>query len=343
MACFWAIIIVSFLAIFSYSLAPDSTKNATNGNLSIQLKPPGFKIKTLYLPIGGYKKSLKDFFFGSEISEQNIPILNYTFKNDSLFYTEYTEQLSLAETKKIPISIFKKTINQIKKENIKSKTYYLGTDTQGRDYLSRLLIGSRISLSIGFVAVFISLITGLFFGCLAGYYGGKIDAFILWFINVVWSIPTLLLVIAITLALGKGFWQVFIAIGLTMWVEVARVIRGQIISIKEQQYIKAAKVLGFSDTRIILKHILPNTLGPIIVISAANFATAILMESGLSFLGLGAQLPVPSWGNMIKEHYHYILMNKLHLALLPAGAMLLLVICFMMIGNALRDAFDVKI
>jgi len=129
----------------------------------------------------------------------------------------------------------------------------------------------------------------------------------MWIINVTWSIPTLLLVIAITLALGKGFWQVFIAVGLTMWVEVARIVRGQVMSVKEMQYVTAARALGYyTDFRIITKHILPNILAPIIVISAANFAAAILIESGLSFLGIGAQPPMSSWGAMIKDHYNYI-------------------------------------
>jgi len=139
-----------------------------------------------------------------------------------------------------------------------------------------------------------------------------------------------------------GFWQVFIAVGLTMWVEVARVVRGQVITTKEQQYVEAAKALGFSDFRIIFKHILPNILAPIIVISSANFAAAILIESGLSFLGIGAQPPTPSWGAMIKNHYNYIILGKPFLALIPGLAIMSLVMAFMLIGNTLRDALDVK-
>ena len=164
----------------------------------------------------------------------------------------------------------------------------------------------------------------------------------MWLINISWSIPTLLLVIAITLALGKGYWQVFIAVGLTMWVEVARVVRGQIISVKQEQYIEAAKALGFSNLRIIFKHILPNIMAPVIVISAANFAAAILIESGLSFLGIGAQPPTPSWGAMIKDHYSYIILGKAYLAIIPGLAIMSLVMAFMLVGNALRDALDVR-
>ena len=218
----------------------------------------------------------------------------------------------------------------------------LGTDKYGRDLLSRMLIGIRISLAIGFVAVFISLIIGISLGAVAGYFGGKIDAIIMWIINVTWSIPTLLLVIAITLALGKGFWQVFIAVGLTMWVEVARVVRGQVMSVKQMQYVTAARALGFTDYRIITKHILPNIMAPVIIISAANFAGAILIESGLSFLGIGAQPPMPSWGGIIKDHYSYIVLGKPYLAIIPGLAIMSLVTAFMLVGNALRDALDVK-
>ncbi|MFT5752726.1 MAG: peptide/nickel transport system permease protein, partial [Dokdonia sp.] len=228
------------------------------------------------------------------------------------------------------------------KAYIETRTFYLGTDRYGRDLLSRMLVGTRISFTIGFVAVFISLLIGVFMGSLAGYFGGWIDKAIMWMINVTWSIPTLLLVIAITLALGKGFWQVFIAVGLTMWVEVARVVRGQVLSVKEMQYVTAARALGYTDGRIIMRHILPNIMAPLIVISAANFAGAILIESGLSFLGIGAQPPMPSWGAMIKDHYSYIILGKPYLALIPGLAIMILVMAFMLVGNALRDALDVK-
>ena len=179
-------------------------------------------------------------------------------------------------------------------------------------------------------------------GSLAGYFKGWVDNLIMWFINVVWSIPTLLLVIAITFALGKGFWQVFIAIGLTMWVEVARVVRGQIISIRELEYVEAARALGFSNMRIIFRHILPNVTSSIIIISAANFASAILIEAGLSFLGIGVQPPMPSWGMMIKENYRFIILDSPYLAIVPGLAIMLVVLAFMVIGNQLRDVLNVK-
>jgi peptide/nickel transport system permease protein len=153
----------------------------------------------------------------------------------------------------------------------------------------------------------------------------------------------LLLVFAISFVLGKGFWQIFIAVGLTMWIGTARLIRGQVLSIKELEYVQAAKVMGFSSWRIIIKHILPNVIGPTIVMAASNFATAILIEAGLSFLGVGVQPPIPSWGLMIKENYNFLITNKPLLALVPGLAIMLLVLAFNILGNALRDAFDVKL
>jgi peptide/nickel transport system permease protein len=198
-------------------------------------------------------------------------------------------------------------------------------------------------LSVGFIAVLISLLVGITLGSMAAYFGGWIDQFIVWFINVIWSIPTLLLVIAITMALGKGYWQVFIAVGLTMWVEVARVVRGQVMSIREKEFVEAGTALGYSSFRIIFRHILPNVLSPLIVISAANFASAILIEAGLSFLGIGVQPPTPSWGIMIKEHYGYIILDYAYLAILPGLAIMVMVLAFMIVGNGLRDALDVKV
>jgi peptide/nickel transport system permease protein len=338
------ILLLMLVALFAYVLAPDKTANANWGDLSIHSKPPGFTVTMLHLPTGGSRSTaFNEYFTGIENPQPKVPILDYTIKGDSISYREYSTDTDLAVTKTLPLAQFKlpqgKTFEQ---EYISTQKFILGTDSQGRDLLSRLIVGSRVSLSIGFVAVFISLVVGIFFGAIAGYYGGKVDAFVMWLVNIIWSIPTLLLVIAITLALGKGFWQVFVAVGLTMWVEVARVVRGQVMSIKQMQFVTAAKALGYRNSRIIFNHILPNSMAPVIVISAANFASAILVESGLSFLGLGAQPPVPSWGGMIKDHYNYIILGKPWLAMAPGIAMLLLVLAFMMAGNALRDALDVK-
>jgi peptide/nickel transport system permease protein len=193
------------------------------------------------------------------------------------------------------------------------------------------------------ITVILSLSIGIFLGALAGYYGGKTDQMIMWLLNVIWSIPTLLLVFALTLLLGKGFWQVFIAIGLTMWVNVARIVRGQVLAVKQLEYVEAARALGYQDARIIIRHILPNILGPVMVIAAANFASAIVIEAGLSFLGIGVQPPQPSWGLMIKENYNFIITHNPMLALAPGIAIMLLVLAFNLLGNGLRDALNVKV
>ncbi|MEM1003107.1 MAG: ABC transporter permease, partial [Bacteroidota bacterium] len=337
------VILVGLFALLAYVIAPDNSSNANQMHLSIHSQSPGFKVDILRLPnnsgLVDDQSMLLKFFFGQRSSDIEIPLSSYRLKGDILYYKEYSNGVIELEEKQLKLS---STQAENLDELIKERTFWFGTDKYGRDYLSRIVIGSRISFSIGFVAVLISLILGLLMGSVAGYYGGRWDAVIMWIINVTWSIPTLLLVIAITLALGKGFWQVFIAVGLTMWVEVARIVRGQIISAKEMQYVTAARALGYRDFRIITKHILPNNMRAIIVICADNIAAAILIESGLSFLGIGAQPPVASWGSMIRDHYNYIILGQPYLAIIPGLCIMVLVMAFMLMGNALRDAFDVK-
>ena len=338
---FWFIVFVGVVSVFAYVFAPDNSQYANQMHLAIHSKRPGFEVTMLTIPsqLEVKQNSFDKLFFGKKNTDTEVPISDYRIKDEVLLYTEYASDGLEGVKKEIVLTAFP---NMEVSKYINQKSFLFGTDKYGRDLLSRVLVGARISFFIGFVAVFISLIIGVFMGSVAGYFGGKVDALIMWIINVTWSIPTLLLVIAITLALGKGFWQVFIAVGLTMWVEVARVVRGQIISTKEMQYVTAARALGFNDYRIITKHILPNIMAPVIVISAANFAAAILIESGLSFLGIGAQPPMASWGAMIKDHYNYIILGKPYLAIIPGLCIMSLVMAFMLIGNALRDALDVK-
>ena len=348
---FWGVFSFGFLlvcvllAIFAYALAPDNSRNANQMHLSVHSKNPGFRVEMFTIPTEVAEQNpISVFFFGKKNVDTEIPISEYSLKENGIEITEYTPDGAGGLQKEYPLSLFPQalTAREIPNKYISEKKFLLGTDKYGRDLLSRMLIGIRISLAIGFVAVFISLVIGVSMGAIAGYFGGKVDAAIMWLINVTWSIPTLLLVIAITLALGKGFWQVFIAVGLTMWVEVARVVRGQVMGVKQMQYVTAARALGFRDFRIIVKHILPNSMAPVIIISAANFAGAILIESGLSFLGIGAQPPIPSWGGIIKDHYAYIILGKPYLAIIPGLAIMSLVTAFMLIGNALRDAMDVR-
>ncbi|MAW20862.1 MAG: peptide transporter [Flavobacteriales bacterium] len=323
------IVLLVCVAIFAVLISPDSSPNANEMHIELATQKPLTRVLFLEIPKQEIVEIsfLKKIFFGRESKVKRIPIESYTKDQNGLEYYAYKS--------KVKHSI-------IGEYTIKEQIFFLGTDKYGRDLISRILIGSRISLSVGFIAVFISLIIGITLGLISGYFRGRTDDMIMWFVNVIWSIPTLLMVIAITLALGKGFWQVFVAVGLTMWVEVARIVRGQVIAIRELEYIEAGKALAYNSSRIIFKHILPNVLGPVMVISAANFAAAILIESGLSFLGIGAQPPIASWGGMIKDHYAYIIMDKAYLAIIPGFAIMSLVLAFMLLGNGLRDAFDVK-
>ena len=324
-----------FVALFGYFIAPDSSPYANRIILEIGGEKPGFKQSFLVVRRPQPTVDiLRIALNGSKDQFEYIPIQSWKQQNDSIVAEKYIDE-GVTE----PI-IFAKSA--LASEPIVTRKFFLGTDKFGRDILSRLIIGTRISLSVGLITVLISVTIGIVLGALAGYFGGRTDDIIMWLINVIWSIPTLLFVFAITLLLGKGFWQVFTAVGLTMWVNVARLVRGQVIAARELQYVEAAKVLGFSNGRIIFKHILPNILGPILVIAASNFASAIVIEAGLSFLGIGVQPPQPSWGLMIRENYNFIITQNPMLALAPGFAIMLLVLSFNLLGNALRDALNVR-
>lgn len=373
-----AVIAIAILvSILGYLITPDSTPFANEQHLEIAACKPGFRVQQLLVrknEPSEHCNVFKRLIYGCPSPVISIPFSSYRFVADEIIITPYdkagyaedssytykyklidviyalsdTTRTAMMSGKLVDMDGNKVSGNIaelqqiIKNEHLTKQTYLLGTDRFGRDVLSQLMIGTRVSLSVGFISVLISLVLGILLGSLAGFFRGRTDDLIIWFINVIWSIPTLLLVIAITFALGKGFWQVFIAVGLTMWVEVARVVRGQILSIREKEYVEAARALGFKNSRIIIRHILPNTMGPVIVISAANFASAILIEAGLSFLGIGVQPPMPSWGTMVKENYAYIILDNPWLAILPGISIMILVLAFMLIGNGLRDALDVK-
>ncbi len=331
------------IAVFAYWFSPDSSPFANRMIVEIGGEKPGFTKKFLKIPSAQKKESVSLFerlLYGKPDQFQYLPVNSVGTKGDSLVVKQY-----IGEDAEIETSF---AIHQITKNpdavlaSVETKTFYLGTDRYGRDILSRLLIGVRVSLGVGLITVIISLTIGVLLGAFAGYFRGRTDDIIMWFINVIWSIPTLLLVFAITLMLGKGFWQVFIAIGLTMWVNVARIVRGQILSVRELEYVEAAKALGYSSGRILFRHILPNIMGPLLVVAASNFASAIVIEAGLSFLGIGVQPPQPSWGLMIKENYNFIITHNPMLALAPGFAIMLLVLAFNLLGNGLRDALAVK-
>ena len=319
------------VAILGYLITTDHTPYCNQQYLELATLKPFSKATFLCIDadsnLSTKHSPLNTLIKGSPLPYTAIPIKHYNIARDSITATPYNGE---------PIVV------SADEAHIDRRTFILGTDGYGRDVLSMLMIGSRVSLSVGFIAIVIALLLGITLGALAAYYGGWVDNLILWFINVVWSIPTVLLVIAITFVLGKGFWQIFIAVGLTMWVDIARVVRGEVLSIKEKEYIEATRALGYSTFRTIFRHILPNIVGAIVVVAASNFASAILLEAGLSFLGIGVQPPMPSWGMMVKDNYGYILLDSAYLALLPGLAIMLVVLAFMLLASALRDALDVR-
>ncbi|WP_276134622.1 ABC transporter permease [Polluticoccus soli] len=348
------ILLTAMIALFAYLLAPDNTPNANRMIIELGAREPGFSKQLLLVPktITQQRTNKGTEWLSGTPSDYNaIPLNGYHFNGDKLYIKHYIDEglqdtMTFALQQLLPTGEKTKSIKEqrqyLEKHQIVKRTFYLGTDRYGRDILSRVIVGSRVSLAVGFVAVLLSITIGIILGSVAGYFGGIIDNTVMWVINILWAIPTLLLVFAITLTIGKGFWEIFIAIGLTMWVSAARLIRGQVLVIREMEYITAAKALGLGDARIIFRHILPNIAGPIMVIAASNFATAILIEAGLSFLGIGVQPPMPSWGLMIKEHYNFLLTNRPLLAIIPGIAIMLLVYAFNILGNALRDVLDVR-
>ncbi len=369
------ILVAIIICILGSLIRPDSTPMANQMNLQLSIKSPGFTVTMLKVrrnELTQNKGIISGMFLGGKAPEyQLLPIEKSWFEGADVVVSEYTglegttgivHRFSLADViyplayagkinkdgkgnlffttidGTIQIESILKLQSIIKEEHIYTKTYFLGTDRFGRDLLSRIMAGTFISLSVGLIAITISLIIGILLGSLAGFLGGKTEQAVLWLINVFWSVPTLLLVIAITMVLGTGYWQLFVAVGLTMWVEVARLVRGQMKVLKEKEFVEAGRALGYSPVRILLKHLIPQVIGPAMVIATANFANAILLEAGLSFLGIGVQPPMPSWGSMIKENYAYILVDASYLATFPGIAIFLLVLSFILLSRGLQEA-----
>ncbi|HEX8351139.1 MAG TPA: ABC transporter permease, partial [Hymenobacter sp.] len=352
------IIVCTLIALAGYWVLPDNSPDANNGVVQLQKEAPGFTATILQLPLAESSRTTTAdnpfiiWLRGREPRFQESPISSYQFSRDSVLVAPYRNHSALADQPRHyalaqvagrpgPPEALRRTVAE---ERISRRTYWLGTDKAGRDELSRLLLGTRISLGIGLVAVLISLALGMAIGAVAGYVGGWVDSLLLGLMTVVWSIPGIMLVIAISLALdSKGVWTSFVAVGLTMWVDVARVVRGQMLSLRTTTFVEAGRVLGLSQSRLIVRHLLPNMTGPLIVIATSNFAAAILLEAGLSFLGLGVQPPAPSWGLMVNEGFQLLGTEAgLWLTLLPGLAISLLVLSFNLLGNGLRDAYDPK-
>ncbi|MBL7825290.1 MAG: ABC transporter permease [Saprospiraceae bacterium] len=330
----WFIAFCVFTALFAYVLAPDQAPDANTQIPELALAEIGAKATLIALPAASDTEPvswLQGLWSGYPVGGRLVPVEGSSIHQhgDSTrfeYVGTHTKGAVFGQAKAL----------------IKNRSFPLGTDKYGRCIWSRLLLGFRVSLVIGLIAVFISLTIGLLIGLLGGYFGGRLDDLVMLLVNTVWSIPTLLLVFAVVLALGRGIGIIFLAVGLTMWVDVARIVRGQTLAIRALPFVEAAASMGFSHFRIIFKHVLPNLVGPILVVASGNFATAILIESGLSYLGFGVQAPTPSWGSMMHENYGYALSGKPMLALAPAIAIALTVLAFNLVGNGLRDALDIK-
>ncbi|MDI6736067.1 MAG: ABC transporter permease [bacterium] len=220
--------------------------------------------------------------------------------------------------------------------------HFCGTDNLGRDIFSRILSGAKISLAVGIIATFLSLFIGFVIGTLGGYIGGKTDKLIIALIDIMLAFPGLLLAIGIAVAIGPGLITLYIALSFVGWAEFARLIRGVVLSVKEQPYIESAKVAGAGNLRIVIKHILPNIFPVIIVVATLRVGSFILSEASLSFLGLGAQPPTPSWGSIVSTGSNFILTAP-WFSILPGMAIAIVVIGFNLLGDGLRDIFDPKL
>ncbi|MBH8570962.1 ABC transporter permease [Hymenobacter sp. BT584] len=353
------IALCTLVALLGYWVLPDNSPNANHGFVQVQKEGPGLRVLLLRQPLPDSARTglapaniFSTWLRGREPEAQETPIGGYQFSGDSIILKPLGQHSAEAgRPRRLALAAVTGHVGpaaelqrEIEASHLVTRTYALGTDKAGRDELSRLLLGTRISLGIGLVAVLISVVLGMAVGAVAGYFGGWVDSVLLGLMTVVWSIPGIMLVIAISLALdSKGVWVSFVAVGLTMWVDVARVVRGQMLSLRSATFVEAGRVLGLPTPRLIARHLLPNMRGPLIVLATSNFASAILLEAGLSFLGLGVQPPAPSWGLMVKEGYDLLGTEAgLWLTLLPGTAISLLVLSFNLLGNGLRDAYDPK-
>ncbi len=330
------------LAILAPWISPDNTRFANYQVLEFAKLPPGSYAWVLEVPLKGGSQRQSGNFFGKQQQVNPIALADSSLylSGESLVYHPSRggedqiklDQLNCADLRSVRSSV------------LRQLHFPLGSDQYGRDQWSRLLHGARVSLAVGLVAMLLSITLGTWVGAIAGFLGGWVDRMLMGLVTVIWSLPTLLLALAISFVLGKGFWQLMIAIGFSIWIDTARLVRGQMLSLKEQTFAEAAQVLGYGSSRILFRHLLPNVWAPILVMAVSNFSAAILIESGLSFLGLGVEVPIPTWGSMINEGYTFIVFEKgVWLAFVPGFALIFLIVAVNLLGIGLRDLLDIKL
>ena len=285
--------------------------------LEYRNKPPGFSGTVLYFR---YRKNLP---------VQSVAIRSYKKTENGIYYTDFIGRDCFLENEKL------------EKEWVKSFTFILGSDQFGRDVLSRIIFGARVSLAVGICASTLSLLIGVLLGGVAGFFGRYVENFIMRLTDVMFGFPVLLFLIAITAVFEPSLVVVFIAIGIVTWPGMARLVRGQVLSVKSQEYVLAARTLGMGSGRVLWKHVFPNCLSPVIVAYTLGVGSAILAEASLSFLGLGAQPPTASWGSMISLGKDFI-RTAPWVAIAPGVAIAITVLGFNLVGDSIRDYLDPK-
>lgn len=315
------VVFLTLLAIFADVIAPFDPLRQIG---EYSNKNAGFRGSVIALKSDGFYE------------EEFVAVESYTIGTSDVTFVD-----GLGRERTVP---FDKLAGESEEEWYREPVYLLGTDKFGRDVLSRLIHGARISMSIGLLAEIIAVLVGVTLGSIAGFFRGATDAAVIYVANVVWSFPYILLVIALSIVLGSGFVPTFVAIGIASWVDMCRIVRGQFFSLRETEFVEATKALGFTSVRTIFRHILPNTLGPVTIIATAGFAMAMIAEASLAFIGIGIPRPTPSWGVMIFDAKDFISTGE-HLGqiIYPCLLLAMAVFGFNLLGDGLRDALDPKL